>query len=61
MIRSYRLFIWMRTFLYGLKYSTVYPVTSHANPANRKAVIHLSALIMAFSFCRKYGSFYLIT
>jgi hypothetical protein len=45
----------MPIFLYGLKYSIVYPVTSHANPAKRAATIHLTMANMAFSFCRKYG------
>ena len=45
----------MLTFLYGLKYSIVYPVTSHANPASRAAMIHLTMANMAYSFCRKCG------
>ena len=40
----------MLTFLYGRKYSIVYPVTSHANHVIRAAMIHLTMTNMAISF-----------
>jgi len=41
-INGYLFFTVDLTFLYGRKYSSVYPATNHINPASRLAMIHFS-------------------
>ena len=45
-------FLVILIFLYGLKYSTVYPATNHVNPPNRAAAIHLITVNMLYSIMR---------
>jgi hypothetical protein len=42
-------FVLIRIFLYGLKYSSVYPATNQAKPANRMAAIHFKIVLMLCS------------
>ena len=42
-------FLFIGIFLYGLKYSTVYPATNHTNPTNRVAAIHPIIVLMLYS------------
>ena len=45
-------FLVILIFLYGLKYSTVYPATNHVSPPNRAAAIHLITVNMLCSIMR---------
>jgi hypothetical protein len=45
-------FLVVLIFLYGLKYSTVYPATNHVSPPNRAAAIHLITVSMLYSIMR---------
>ncbi len=42
-------FLLILIFLYGLKYSTVYPATNHTSPPNRATAIHPIIVLMLYS------------
>jgi hypothetical protein len=42
-------FLVILIFLYGLKYSTVYPATNHTSPPNRATAIHPIIVLMLYS------------
>ena len=44
-------FLVILIFLYGLKYSTVYPATNHINPANSPVAIHFSNVTIFTPLC----------
>lgn len=52
---SYFFFVFILIFLYGLKYSSVYPATNQANPASRAAAIHFMIVTMLYSILFESG------
>ena|GEM_PF-2623695 len=49
-------FLFIPIFLYGLKYSTVYPATNHTSPPTKATAIHPIIVLMFYSIMLKVQS-----